>query len=341
MRGGKPRIPPGAPGHPLSEARPRKGRGVLPEPGPGRRRSSPKGRPERETEGSGLEAAEPERRRAFVPLVQGKAVLAYEDEELLAYDKPSGLSVIAGDGSRSRCLLDIATEQVRRHNPKGRAAVVHRIDRDTSGIVLFAKSAKVKAELMGDWDELVAERLYVALVEGSMGSGSGVYDSWLKEDDKGRVSRAKNGEKGAKRAVTRWSLLAEGSGLSLLELSLETGRRHQIRVQLADAGHAIVGDPRYGPRPKPGSGGREPDIGRLCLHATAIELKRPGHKPLRIESPAPREFERALGRGASRAEAAGPASAPRASASSSLKQERSGARPRPPLPRAKGKREKP
>jgi 23S rRNA pseudouridine1911/1915/1917 synthase len=313
VRGGKPRIPPGAPGHPMTEAKGGRGAG----PGsirPKRDPASPIG----------------PRSPALVPATRAKAVLVYEDDELLAYDKPSGLPVIPADGSRSRSLLDIATEQVRRHNPKGRAAVVHRIDRDTSGIVIFAKSAAMKKELMGDWDELVSERLYIALVTGSMGGDSGAYDSWLKEDDKGRIARARAGERGAKRAVTNWRLLAEGSGLSLVELSLETGRRHQIRVQLADAGHPIVGDERYGAS----RGAGHSEGGRLCLHATAIELALPGKQPLRIESPAPREFERAL-------RAAPKLSAPRASASSSPSAARRAGRPRPPSAPAKGRRGRP
>jgi 23S rRNA pseudouridine1911/1915/1917 synthase len=213
------------------------------------------------------------------------AKLVYEDEEILGYDKPSGLAVIAPDGSRGRCLLDIATEQVKRRNPKGRAAVVHRIDRDTSGIVVFAKNALVKKELMQDWDAIVAERLYVTLVEGEMDKDSGMFVSWLKEDDSGRVRIAKTEEHGAKRATTRWKLLRSENGRSLLELSLETGRKHQIRVQLASSGHPVVGDQRYG-----SNRFVRDEASRLCLHATAIELRVPGHKARRIESPVPEEF---------------------------------------------------
>jgi Pseudouridylate synthases, 23S RNA-specific len=286
MRGGKPRIPEGAPGHPFTNSH-NASWAKAPPPAKAPKRAGGRSRREDdERDRDDRRSARPESRRSAPPPRRQVAKLVYEDEELLAYDKPSGLAVIAPDGSRSRCLLDIATEQVRRHNPKGRAAVVHRIDRDTSGIVVFAKSALVKKELMQDWDELVSERLYVALVEGEMAKESGVCDSWLKEDAKGRVFVAKTEERGAKRAITRWRLLGSSEGLSLLELSLETGRKHQIRVQLAAAGHPVVGDERYG--------SRRDDMGRLCLHATSIELKRKGHKALRIESAAPKEFERAI-----------------------------------------------
>jgi 23S rRNA pseudouridine1911/1915/1917 synthase len=178
---------------------------------------------------------------------------------------------------------------VARKNPKGRAAVVHRIDRDTSGVVIFAVDGRVKRLLMEAWDELVTRRLYVALVEGSMEAGSGILDSWLKENRAGGVYRAEPGERGAKRAVTRWRVLAAGSRLSLLELELETGRKHQIRVQLADAGHAVAGDERYGSPKVPPRG-----LGRLCLHAAIIELELPGRGIVRIESPPPPEFAAAL-----------------------------------------------
>jgi 23S rRNA pseudouridine1911/1915/1917 synthase len=126
-----------------------------------------------------------------------------------------------------------------------------------------------------------------------MPEGEGRLDSWLKEDKLGRVARARSGERGAKRAVTLWRLLREGPGISLLELSLETGRKHQIRVQLADAGHPVLGDRRYG---KAQGAAASLDPGRLCLHAQAIELRLPGREPLRVESPAPPEFYAALDR---------------------------------------------
>jgi 23S rRNA pseudouridine1911/1915/1917 synthase len=274
VRKGKPYIPPGAPGHPRTSSDPQAGRALK-----GRKPRADSRPPEEEPQRA---ARTTRKARAKA----GKAVLVHEDEDILAYDKPAGLPVIAADGSRSRSLLDIASEQVRRHNPKGRAAVVHRIDRDTSGIVVFATKAKVKKELMGGWDELVSERRYVALVEGSMGGASGSYDSWLKENKAGQVFRAGIGERGAKRAITHWRLLGEGAGLSLLELTLGTGRKHQIRVQLSDAGHALIGDQRYG--------SLRDDLGRLCLHAVSIELTMPGRETLRIESPPPSEFAAAL-----------------------------------------------
>jgi 23S rRNA pseudouridine1911/1915/1917 synthase len=270
-----PHIPPGAPGHPKAgsgEAGSRASKARAPRLERPETAASPRG------------GERPAARAA--PRRPTAARLVYEDDSILAFDKPVGLPVIAPEGSRSRCLLDLATEQVMRTHSKGRAAVVHRIDRDTSGIVIFAADGRTKKLLMDNWDELVAERLYVALVEGSMAEGSGAFDSWLKENKAGEVYRAEPKEKGAKRAVTRWRVIGKGAGLSLLELALETGRKHQIRVQLADSGHPVVGDERYGT-------GRD-DLGRLALHARAIELRLPGREPLRIDSPPPPEFEAAI-----------------------------------------------
>ena len=217
----------------------------------------------------------------------------YEDDDIVAVDKPSGLPTISPEGSRTKSLYDIVTAHIQRRNPKGRAAVVHRLDRDTSGVIVFAKNARAKTALMSSWNESVDERRYVALVEGALPSAEGapsaegVLDTWLSEVDPYRVHQVPAGTRGALRAVTRYRVLAQGDGFSLVELSLETGRRHQIRVQLAAAGCPVAGDERYGSRRNP--------AGRLCLHAVAIELERPfGGGPLRVESPAPAEFRAAL-----------------------------------------------
>jgi len=216
-----------------------------------------------------------------------RVTFLYEDDELIAVDKPSGLPTISPEGSRSKSLYDIVSAHIQKRNPKGRAAVVQRLDRDTSGVIVFAKTARAKAALMSTWNESVDERTYVALVECSPPAMEGVLDSWLSEVDPYRVRQAPAGSKGALRAITRYRVLSEGDGLSLVELSLETGRRHQIRVQLAEAGCPVVGDERYGSR-------RDP-LGRLGLHATVIALNRPSDGMLvRVECPAPPGFAAAL-----------------------------------------------
>jgi 23S rRNA pseudouridine1911/1915/1917 synthase len=213
----------------------------------------------------------------------GKIEYLYEDRDILVVSKPAGLAVIAPEGSRAKTLYDLVTDHMRRTNPRARPAVVHRLDRDTSGVMMFAKSAAGKKILMSRWNELVKERIYVALAEGTFQEESGVFDSWLVENRAGTVYAAKAGTGGALRAVTKWRALKKGTLHCLLELSLETGRKHQIRAQLSATGHPVAGDARYGARTDP--------LGRLCLHATVLTLEHPfSRRVMRFESPFPDEF---------------------------------------------------
>ncbi len=223
-----------------------------------------------------------------------KVLFVFEDEDIVVVEKPEGLAVIAAEGSRSLSLYDIVTLHIRRENPKGRAAVVHRLDRDSSGIMVFAKHATAKKALMENWNELVFERRYAALAEGRMGGSEGIFDSWLAENRAGQVYTVPEGSPGALEAITRWKLLQAGSRYSLVELWLETGRKHQIRAQLSQAGHPIAGDSRYGAR-------RDP-AGRLCLHATVLGLEHPfSRERYSFESPCPEVFSRLVAdRGADR-----------------------------------------
>ncbi len=212
----------------------------------------------------------------------------YEDDEIVVIDKPSGLPVIAPDNGRGKSAQDYVTAHIQRTNKRGRAAVLHRIDRDTSGIVVFGKSADAKRRIMGDWSELVEERRYVALVEGRLPAEEDTLESWLVENRAGTVYECRPGTRGALEAITHYRVLAEGRTHSLVELELETGRKHQIRVQLAALGHPVAGDSRYGARTDP--------AGRLCLHAATIALRKcKGGELLRFESPPPAEFGKMAG----------------------------------------------
>lgn len=204
-------------------------------------------------------------------------------------DKPSGLPTIAAEGSRAKSLYDLATDYIRAGNPKGRAAVVHRLDAGSSGLLLFAKSARAKKALMEDWDGLVVSRVYVALAEGpGLAEGGGRLSSWLWEDGEGRVRIVDRERRGAKQAVTRYRVLERGPFLSLVELELETGRKHQIRVQLASIGHPVAGDDRYGAATDP--------LGRLALHARALSFRHPfTGEIIALEAPEPPSFRASLG----------------------------------------------
>jgi len=220
-----------------------------------------------------------------------RITILYEGDDLIVIDKPAGLPSIAAEGSRAANALSLVTQAIRARNPKGRAAVVHRLDRDTSGVMVFVANARAKAELMADWNELVLCRRYVALVEGVLPDDEGFMDDWLIERSIGRVSVGKQGDKcaqgPAQRALSRYRVLKRGPLFSLVELELDTGRKHQIRAQLASRGCPVAGDERYGSR-------RDP-AGRLCLHASLLELKRrPEAEARRFESPVPQAFYDAL-----------------------------------------------
>lgn len=279
-------IPEGAPGHPRKshdgQASPKAPRQKA---GTGPRRSP---RPTGEARhADGPRTASAGRPQKAGGRGRGPLAVLYEDGDLIAVVKPEGLPVISAEGSRARSLYDLVTDHIRRRNPRGRAAVVHRLDRESSGVLVFAKSAGAKKTLMSRWDELAEERLYVALAEGTIEGEEGRFDSWLAPSGESRVRAARPGERGALRAVTDWRVLGRGNGYTLVELALETGRKHQIRAQLAAAGHPIAGDSRYGSR-------RDP-AGRLCLHATALALRQPfTGELLRFEEEAPADFAAAL-----------------------------------------------
>ena len=212
----------------------------------------------------------------------------YEDRDIIVVVKPAGLAVIAPEGSRAKSLYDLVTDHMRRTSPHARPALVHRLDRDTSGVMMFAKSAAGKKILMSRWNALIKERTYAALIEGALGGEAGVFDSWLVENRAGTVYVAEPGTRGALRAITRWRALETGPRYQLLELSLETGRKHQIRAQLSAAGHPVAGDSRYGAHGDP--------LKLLCLHATVLSIEHPfTHQLMRFESPCPEEFVVPLG----------------------------------------------
>jgi 23S rRNA pseudouridine1911/1915/1917 synthase len=211
-------------------------------------------------------------------------VLLYEDRDILALDKPAGLLSIAAGAERDKTAYWILAEYLRKRGEKRRPAVVHRLDRDTSGVMIFAKSGEIKRRLMDNWDELVKVRRYTALVEGQMAESEGLIDAPLGEDKKSGRMMVKPG---GMRALTRWRLIKQGRVHALLGLELETGRRNQIRVHLASTGHPVAGDRNYGARTDP--------LRRLGLHAEELSFLHPRDgRLMEFRSPAPPGFQAAL-----------------------------------------------
>lgn len=162
------------------------------------------------------------------------------------------------------------------------AHVVHRLDRDTSGLMIYAKDKKTEFSLQADWKGTVYDRRYVAVVSGVMEQDEGTIDSWLK-DNKSYFSYSSSTDNGGKYAVTHFYTLDRSPQHSLVEFKLDTGRKNQIRVHAADMGHPVCGDPKYG-------NGDDP-IGRLCLHAYVLCFYHPvTHEPMEFQARIPQNF---------------------------------------------------
>jgi 23S rRNA pseudouridine1911/1915/1917 synthase len=214
-------------------------------------------------------------------LFQG-LTLIYEDADLLGLDKPTGLLTVASGTERERTAYWILAEYLQKRGEKRRAAVVHRLDRDTSGVMIFAKSGPVKRSFMDEWDSRVISRRYLALAEGEISGEEGLIDAPLGEDRGGRVVV----QTGGQRALTRWRRIRAARGYTLLALELETGRRNQIRAHLHWLGHPVAGDRKYQARTDP--------LRRLALHAESICFRHP-HSGLLMEFEVPAPFRLFLG----------------------------------------------
>jgi 23S rRNA pseudouridine1911/1915/1917 synthase len=216
--------------------------------------------------------------------ITGGIRIRHEDADILVIEKPAGLLSIASAAEDEKTAYALLTQHVRHGNPRGRERVwiVHRLDRETSGVMVFAKTEAAKIALQKGWD--AAEKKYFAVVEGAPPQDTGTLESWLDESNPLKVYVGGNGPQ-MRHATTRYRVAKKGKEVTLLEVTLETGRRHQIRVQLAHAGCPIVGDKKYGAQTNP--------IKRVALHACSLKFPHPTtNKPLRFESPLPGDMGR-------------------------------------------------
>jgi 23S rRNA pseudouridine1911/1915/1917 synthase len=214
--------------------------------------------------------------------IAGGILLRHEDDAVIVIEKPAGLRSIASEAEQDATAYALLTSHVRRGNPRSRERVwiVHRLDQETSGLMVFARTEAAKRVLQENWQ--AAKKFYRAVVEGAPPRESGVLDSYLDESDRFRVRVAPEGPE-TRRAVTRYRIEQRTPTSARLELELETGRRHQIRVQLGAAGCPIVGDKRYGAQTDP--------VRRVALHASELRFPHPVTKqPMRFISPLPGEF---------------------------------------------------
>ena len=214
--------------------------------------------------------------------------IVYEDKDLIVVEKAAGLLSIGTQKERIKTAYSMLSEYVKKQNPKNKIFVVHRLDRETSGLMLFAKSEDVQYLMQHNWKYAVDQRKYIAVVEGKLEtgdhSGRGVIKSYLWESKALIVYSSQNPEDG-QLAVTNYNVLRSNDNYSLVELELETGRKNQIRVQMNSIGYPLVGDLKYG--------GHVSKIKRLALHAHVLSFKHPKTGEfLKFETPIPVDFEK-------------------------------------------------
>ena len=208
--------------------------------------------------------------------------IVFEDDHLIVVNKPSGLLTIATEKEKERTLYHIVRDYVISKNPRGRIFIVHRLDKDTSGIVLFAKDEKTKKQMQEHWNDYVSLREYTAIVSGHLKEESGQIVQYLKETKTNLVyvSRHEDGKK----AITNYSTVKSSKHYSMLKITIDTGRKNQIRVAFASKKTPIVGDKKYGDKTK---------SNRLFLHANRLKIYYPViRKDILFEIAIPNEFKK-------------------------------------------------
>lgn len=209
--------------------------------------------------------------------------IVYEDKDLVVVEKNEGILSMPST-AKQYSVKKVLDEYFEKRHFKCRAHTVHRLDRETSGLMIYAKSIEVAQMFEADWHNIVYDRRYLAVVDGEVEQEGGTVKSWLK-DNKAFITYSSPEDNGGKYAVTHFRVLQKTPRFSLLELKLETGRKNQIRVHMQDIGHPVVGDFKYGKGLGP--------VGRLCLHAYRLHFFHPrtGER-MEFETPCPKEFKK-------------------------------------------------
>jgi 23S rRNA pseudouridine1911/1915/1917 synthase len=208
--------------------------------------------------------------------------IVFEDQHLIVIDKQEGVLSIATEKQKDNNAYSTLSTYVKKHNPANRIFVVHRLDRETSGLMIFAKSEKVQKLLQESWNETIEERTYLAVTEGLVEKDEGTITSYLVENRALVVYSSQNSTFGQK-AITHYEVLRRSNKYSLVKFNLETGRKNQIRVHAKDMNHPIVGDIKYGAITN--------SINRLGLHAWILSFKHPVTKEeLRFQTEMPAKF---------------------------------------------------
>lgn len=209
--------------------------------------------------------------------------ILFENDEMVVINKPSGLLSIASDKEKGSTAYRMMTDYVQQKDKHNRVFVVHRLDEDTSGVLMFAKNVNLQQALQDNWNNIVSKRGYYAIVEGHLKEKSGTIKSYLKKNSQNMMYSSKKPGDG-QLAITHYKVLQEIDGYSLLDVNIDSGRKNQIRVHLGDLGHNVIGDDKYGNPSNP--------IKRLGLHAYELDLTHPiSKKKLKFTAPVPKEFK--------------------------------------------------
>ncbi len=221
------------------------------------------------------------RHRQSTMLLNKYVKIIYEDKDIVVIEKSEGILSMAST-PKQYCVKNVLDEYFEKRHFKCTAHVVHRLDRETSGLMIYAKNVEVARILENNWHCMVYDRRYVALLCGKMDKEGGTVQSWLKES-KSYVTYSSPTDNGGKLATTHYHRLWNNEDFSLVEMKLETGRKNQIRVHMADLGFPVAGDHKYG-------NGRDP-LHRLALHAYRLNFFHPiTHEEMQFETPIPKDF---------------------------------------------------
>ena len=223
--------------------------------------------------------------RQWQTLGNPRLKIYYEDDDVIVVYKGYGLLSVGTDGKKEGTAYSILRDYVKRVDPRQKLFIVHRLDQQTSGLMVFAKTEQAKNTLQHNWNNMVLERRYLAVVEGRPDSREGVVRNYLAENARHIMYSSDKPVEGGQEAVTRWKALRSRGGYTLMEVSLDTGRKNQIRVHMKDLGHPIAGDKKYGARTSP--------IHRLALHAATLRFVHPvTRRDMNFTSPAPASFDK-------------------------------------------------
>lgn len=223
--------------------------------------------------------------RPWQTLSHPRLKIVYEDDDIIVVNKGYGLLSVATDNKKQLTAYSILRDYIKRINPANKLFIVHRLDQHTSGLMLFAKSIQAKDAMQHNWNNMVIDRRYAAIVEGRPEQNSGTIDTLLAENTRHLMYVADEKTPNAKRAVTQWTMVRSRSGYTLLDVSLDTGRKNQIRAHMQHLGHPIAGDRRYGAKSSPAH--------RLCLHAHTLRFIHPvTRQDMNFSLPLPASFNK-------------------------------------------------